>query len=249
MAHGGRRRAGAPGGAGFLLPAELERYRALGTEVAALTTDVLAATRPDRTERAVAADLAARLVAAGAEPVVLLVAGEARTGVPHPLPTAARLGARAMAVVGARRDGLIVNLTRWVGADPGDGTREAALREVEADALAATEPGRVLSDVLGDIARSYERHGFGADAWLRHHQGGPTGYLGRDPKATPAAADRIVAGQAFAWNPWAPGLKLEDTVVVHADGIEELTTDPRWPVVDARGRQRPRTLGYGEELP
>jgi Xaa-Pro aminopeptidase len=230
-----------------LLPAELDRYRALGAEVAALTTAVLASTGPEHTERGVAAELAARLIAAGAEPVVLLVAGEARAGVPHPLPTSARLGARAMAVVGARRDGLIVNLTRWVGAEAPDRAGEAALREVEADAFAATVPGRSLHDVLGDIARSYARHGFGADAWLRHHQGGPTGYLGRDPKATPASADRVVAGQAFAWNPWVPGFKLEDTVVVHADRMELLTADPRWPVVEVQGRPRPRTLGYGEE--
>lgn len=230
-----------------LLPVERARYAALGADVASAVTDVLRAARPDRTERSVAAELAGRLVAAGAEPVVLLVAGEARAGVPHPLPTDATLGRRAMAVVGARRHGLVVNLTRWVADDPRDVPGEAALREVEADAYAATVPGRILSEVLGDIARSYERHGFGVGAWLRHHQGGPTGYLGRDPKATPATMDRVASGQAFAWNPWAPGLKLEDTMIVRAGGVEVLTVDPRWPTIDVRGIPRPRTLAFSEE--
>lgn len=147
-----------------------------------------------------------------------------------------------MAVVGARRHGLIVNLTRWVRFGGVDTAAEVSLREVEADALAATRPGRALHEVLAEIALSYDRHGFGPDAWQRHHQGGPTGYLGRDPKATPATHDPVVAGQAFAWNPWVPGAKLEDTVIVGDDGIDVLTTDPAWPTIDVRGLPRPLTL-------
>ena len=231
-----------------LLPVELERYRRLGADVAAIVTEVLAEARPETTERALAAELARRIVTAGAEPMVLLVAGEARGHVPHPLPTAAPIGRRAMAVVGARRHGLVVNLTRWVAADPTAVPGEAALREVEADAFAATVPGRILAEALGDIARSYERHGFGADGWLRHHQGGPTGYAGRDPKATPETSDRIAARQAFSWNPWAPGLKLEDTVIVGAGAVDVLTADPRWPAIDVRGVPRPCTLPMGSEI-
>jgi hypothetical protein len=152
-----------------------------------------------------------------------------------------------MLVVGARRHGLIANLTRWLGElDASD----ARLAEVEADAFAATRPGRELSAVLGDIAASYERHGFEADEWLRHHQGGPTGYAGRDPRATPTASDLVVDGQAFAWNPSAPGAKVEDTVLVSAGAeeaprIEPLTVDPSWPTAVVRGVARPLPLPFG----
>jgi Metallopeptidase family M24 len=229
-----------------LLPGERARYAAFGAGAAAVVTDVLAAVRPHHTERAIAAELAGRLVGIGAEPMVLLVAGERRVGIPHPLPTDAPVGRRAMAAVGARRHGLVVNLTRWVSDAP-DPEGEAALREVEADAFAATTPGRALSEVLADIAASYERNGFGADGWRRHHQGGPTGYLGRDPKVTPTTADRVVDGQAYAWNPSAPGVKLEDTVVIDGGRLEVLTADPRWPVVEMRGVPRPRALAMGSE--
>ncbi|WP_227000912.1 M24 family metallopeptidase [Protaetiibacter intestinalis] len=228
-----------------LLPAERARYRALGGELATAVGAVLRAARPELSERELAAELARAVVAAGAEPTVLLVAGEGRLDWRHPLPTAAPLGRRAIAVVGARRHGLVLSLTRWLrfgSADAAQLAADARLLEVEADAFAATRPGRTLGEVLGDIRASYERHGFGPEEWLRHHQGGPTGYLGRDPRATPAAPELVVAGQAYAWNPSAPRAKVEDTVVIDADGIEVLSVDPGWPTTTVRGLARPTEL-------
>jgi hypothetical protein len=225
-----------------LLPAELDRYRALGRDAAAAVSGVLRAVRLDTPERVVAAELARAVVAIGAEPVVVLVGGASRRAVRHPLPTDAVLGARAMVAVGAKRHGLIVSLSRWVRFGPTpDDALDAALLEVEADAWAATRPGRALHEVLGDIAAAYPRHGLPGDAWQGHHQGGPTGYLGRDPKATPASADLVVAGQAYAWNPSAPGGKVEDTVVIRGD-VDVLTADPDWPATAVRGVARPLPL-------
>lgn len=226
-----------------LLPDERTRYAALGSDVAATVTRVLASARQEESEQQLAGRLAAAVIGIGAEPVVLLVAGEGRLRHRHPVPTAAPLGSRAMVAVGARRSGLIANLTRWIAAPgaPAD-PRQSALFEVEADAFAATRPGRPLNDVLADIAASYDRHGLGSDAWLGHHQGGPTGYLGRDPKASPATDCLVVSGQAFAWNPSLPGAKVEDTVIVDDDGVHVLTADPAWPTADIRGLARPLPL-------
>lgn len=228
-----------------LLPAERARYEVLGAEVARAVTSVLRDARPERSERQLAGELARAVVALGAEPVVLLVAGSSRLTWRHPLPTAALLGRRAMAVVGARRHGLVVNLTRWVrfgAADAAEAAADAALREVEAAAFAATRPGRTLAEALTDIRDAYPAHGFDAEEWTRHHQGGPTGYLGRDPKASFATHDIIRAGQAFAWNPSVPGAKVEDTVIVDADGIRVLTADPDWPSTSVHGLDRPLEL-------
>ncbi|WP_345751117.1 M24 family metallopeptidase [Microbacterium rhizophilus] len=225
-----------------LLPVERERYAALGRDMARAMTAVLREARPDTTERGLAAELARATVAAGAEPAVLLVAGAARGGIPHPLPTDAPLGGRGMAVLTGRRHGLHASLTRWVSFGEPEPDAQRAIREVEADVLAATRPGRALDDVLGDIRSAYARAGLGEDAWLRHHQGGPAGYLGRDPKVAPGVMGAVVAGQAFAWNPWAPGAKIEDTVVVEDGRVEVLTADPEWPTVDVRGIPRPVDL-------
>jgi hypothetical protein len=232
-----------------LLPGERQRFRALSADGAAAVTDVLLAAQPSWSERRTAAELAGRLVAIGADPLVLLVAGEERASLPHPLPTDGPLGGRAMVVVCARRDGLIANLSRWVAFRPLTGEEEDAQRrilEVEADALDATRPGTVLSDVLLAIAAAYPAHGFDAEQWRRHHQGGAAGYGGRDPRATPSTSDVVRLGQAFTWNPWVPGAKVEDTVLLtgapEAPVIEPITRDERWPTTRVRGRERPVTL-------
>ncbi|WP_166867070.1 Xaa-Pro peptidase family protein [Salinibacterium sp. ZJ70] len=228
-----------------LLAEERARYAALGAEAANAVSAVLREARPEHTERALAAELARALVAIGAEPVVLLVGGHGRRAHRHPLPTDALLGRRALAVVGARRHGLVVSFSRWVRFEPSDaGERdvEERLLLVEADAFAATRAGRTLAEVLADVRAAYARHGFDADEWTRHHQGGPAGYLGRDPRATLDTHDIVLSGQAFAWNPTAEGAKIEDTVIVDADGVHVLTRDPSWPVRDVRGVPRPLEL-------
>ena len=228
-----------------LLPAETARYEELSRDAAAVLTDVLAGAEPQMSERQVAAGLAGRLVEIGADPVVLLCSGATRAAYRHPLPTEAPLGRRAMAVVCARRDGLIANVTRWVRfgpADPAEADAEARIAEVEAAAFAATVPGARLSDVLQALRTGYETHGFGPDEWRLHHQGGATGYAGRDPRATDATDDVIVPQQAFAWNPSGPGVKVEDTVLLEDGGVRAMSVDERWPAVEVAGRLRPATL-------
>ncbi|NHI17405.1 M24 family metallopeptidase [Microbacterium excoecariae] len=227
-----------------LLPAEVARYRALGADTARALRRALERALPGWTERELAAEIAREAYLIGAEPAVILAAGSARENVPHPLPTHAPLGGRAMAVVTMVRHGLHASATRWVEFDA-DGRRadtEAALREVEADAFRATRRGRTVAAVLADIAAAYPRHGFAERAWEAHHQGGATGYAGRDPKASPALSDRVTSPQAFAWNPWVPGAKVEDTVLVSEGEVEVLTADPEWPTTVVAGRPRPLPL-------
>lgn len=228
-----------------LTPRELERMRALGRDAATVLTDALLAATPGTTGFALASRVAAGVVEREAEPLVVLVGGESRAGVRHPLPTADPLGRRAMLVVCARRNGLVANATRWVRFGPAsadEADADARILEVEADAFALTRPGARLSDVLAGIAAAYPAHGFAEDEWLSHHQGGAAGYDTRDPVATPDEAAEVALGQAFAWNPTAPGAKVEDTVLVTEDAVEPLTVDPRWPTTRVRGVARPDVL-------
>ena len=233
-----------------LLPIERRRYRELGADAAVVLGDVLRAARPDDTERAVAARVAARLIELGADPVVLLVAGESRLAQRHPLPTDAAIGRRAMAVVCARRHGLIANVTRWVrfgAASSQELDAERRILEVEAEGFDALRRREGLADVLHAIIAAYPANGFAEDEWLRHHQGGAAGYNGRDPRLAPGVDEPIECWQAFAINPSAPSVKVEDTVLLvpdAADGvaIEVLTRDPAWPTTLVRGLARPVTL-------
>jgi Xaa-Pro aminopeptidase len=225
-----------------LLPTEADRYRALGRETAEVLTIVAAGLRPESSERSAAAALADGLVARGIDPLVILVAGEGRLPHRHPLPTDGPLGRRAMLVVCGRRHGLIANATRWVGEAGAD---DARILEVEAAFFAATRAGARLNDVFAAGTAGYAASGFEADEWTKHHQGGPTGYAGRDPRATTLTTDAVVSNHAFAWNPSAPGAKVEDTVLVTESGVEVLTADPAWPTAEFAGLQRPTARAFG----
>lgn len=253
-----------------LLPGELGRYRRLGGEVAEVLTDVAGAVTAASSERDAAAMLAGALVSRGIDPVVVLVSGAARVRHRHPLPTDGPLGERAMLVVCGRRHGLIANATRWVewesavtgsggraGAGAASGSRpsgpgatragsggeaDRGVLEVEAAFFDATVPGARVGEVFAAGAAAYASVGFDAEEWRRHHQGGPTGYAGRDPRASFGVEDVVRTNHAFAWNPSVPGAKVEDTVLVTATGIEPLTVDARWPVVEVAGRWRPVPL-------
>src|SRR4029453_9822419 len=102
-----------------LLPAETARYAQLSADAASAMTDVLPAATPGTTEFELVSALAARIVAVGAEPLVLLCNGAARSGFRHPLATHAPIGRRAMAVVCARRHGLVGQRAPWGGVAAG----------------------------------------------------------------------------------------------------------------------------------
>ena len=229
-----------------LTPPEIERYARLGADAAAAMTDAILALTPAMSEWTAAGELAARLMQRGIVPVVLLAAGESRLGrYRHPLPTAAPLGGRGMLVVCGRRDGLIANLTRLFAfgpIEPEGAERYERLLRVEAAFLDALRPGRSVGDVFRAGAAAYAANGFDRDEWRRHHQGGPCGYAPRDAIATAAAEGPVDLAQAFAWNPSAAGIKVEDTVVTTSHGPALLTGDPRWPVIRVAGRDRPAIL-------
>lgn len=228
-----------------LLPIERARFQRLCTDVAGLLTRQLGSVRPDTTERQLTAELSRGIVELGADPVVVMVAGASRLGHRHPLSTEAPVGDRAMVVVCARRHGLVANLTRWVqtrrpAAEILDA--EQRLLAVEAGFFSATRQGRSLGAVLHEASRAYAAHGFSADEWQNHHQGGAAGYAGRDPRAQPGTEDLVQNQQAFAWNPSAPGVKVEDTVILEDGVIRPLTVDPNWPSISVNGIDRPTAL-------
>jgi Xaa-Pro aminopeptidase len=225
---------------------EIERYRALGRETAAATGAALRGARAEETELALAGRAARELYERGIEPLVLLVAGAQRLPLHrHPLPTNAPLGARTMLVVCGHRHGLVCAVTRlraFTPLRPDERATYAGLLGVEAAYLDATRPGARIGDIVAAGAAAYAEHGFPADEWHNHHQGGPTGYTTRDYLATPATDHVAQDCQAFAWNPSGGGFKVEDTVLATAEGVEILSPDPEWPTVAAGGRQRPDVL-------
>lgn len=209
---------------------ELERYRVHGADTAAAFVETLATLRPEMDELEAAGELARHLHALGFTTPVVLVGGEQRAPVHrHPLPTQQPIGRFALLAVTAEREGLHVSMTRIVsfGRPPTELVeRVRAAAEVDAAVLAASRPGTTLAELFEVLERAYERHGFPGE-WRLHHQGGLTGYRGREVFATPGAATVLPPASAVAWNPSATGGgKSEDTALVTGEGVEVITRTP-----------------------
>ena len=229
-----------------MLPGESARYARLCADAAGAMTDVLSAAQGRRPLSSSSRRPCARIVAAGAEPLVLLCNGSSRSAFRHPLATHSPVGRSAMAVVCARRHGLVANVTRWVRFDagtPDELDAENSIAAVEADIFDCHCSGRPAR--RRSSPRSRPRTPGTASAptsGTLHHQGGPAGYAGRDPRVTAVTDDVVVPNQPFTWNPSGPGVKIEDTVQLTAAGTSVLTLDPRWPASDVNGLPRPLTL-------
>lgn len=222
-----------------LTPAEIERYREGGRRTALAIENACRLIQPGDTEHDIAAVLDEQVRRQGLKPVVNLVAADQRVErFRHPIPTAQPMHRYAMLVICAEHAGLIANCTRLVhfGALPAElARRHQAVCNVDAQVNLSTVPGRTLGELFAVIQSAYADNGFDGE-WRKHHQGGSTGYDGREVFATPASTVAILPDQAFAWNPSIAGTKSEDTVLVRPGGVEVLTPHGRqWPTVEGRG--------------
>ena len=219
--------------------AEQDDLRALGADAAAALEEALTGWSPGERDLDIQARVAAALEARGADAPVLIVGGDDRVRrYRHPMAAGAPVRYLAMAVVVARRGGLHAAATRFASARPLSPALASLwdqVRRIEAATLAAGRPGRSYGDVLGALDRGYAAEG-AAGGWAGHYQGGPIGYAQREFEIAPGQGGsrwpgvRIEPGHAVAWNPSLPGgAKAEDTYLVHADGLERVTSGSGWP--------------------
>lgn len=213
---------------------EVLRIRSLGSDAATAFGNVIGNISPGRAEIEIAEILRHELAKAKITSVVTLVAADERiAGFRHPIPTENLLKKTLLLVSCAKRNGLIVSLSRMVcfGEVPHD-----LLRRIEATAYVnacfqeATSPGRSGSELFAVAASAYAKQGF-ADEIDRHHQGGAAGYKTREWVAHPNCQEIVELDQAFAWNPSITGTKVEDTSLVTENGTEILTSSPEFPKI------------------
>jgi Xaa-Pro dipeptidase len=226
--------------------AERDRYRAAGADAASAMKDCLDRLSPSLSEVEAAAELDYRARLCGFVAPVVLVAGQERQKVHrHPLPTEAPLGCHALLAFTAEREGLHVSLTRLISFGPVSAVLRGlvdAVARVDAAMLRASRPGRSLGDVFEVASSAYEAEGFPGE-WRKHHQGGLTGYDGREVFGTPNEPTRLPHSCAVAWNPSITGgAKSEDTVLVTENGLDVVTRTPDLPEIDVGGLPRPGVL-------
>jgi antitoxin VapB len=128
-------------------------------------------------------------------------------------------------------------------------SRHRAVTQVDARVILESSPKTTLGDVMAKEIDQYEREGF-PEEWRLHHQGGLTGYAGREVFAVPGSPYTLKSDQALAWNPSITRVKSEDTVLITEDAPEILTRDPDWPEQPVEISQgalpRPSLLVRGE---
>lgn len=221
-----------------LTVAEIERYRQGGKLASAAIESACRKIAAGMSEHQIAGVLDEQVRARGLLPVVTLVAADQRVAeFRHPIPTDRRAERCCMLVTCASFGGLISNITRVVSFVPLDADikkRQQAVCNVDAAVNLSTQPGKTLGEMFQIIVRAYADNGYSGE-WAHHHQGGSTGYAGREAFAAPGLGIGVLENQAFAWNPSIAGVKSEDTILCTSGGIEFLTgPSGDWPRIEAK---------------
>jgi Xaa-Pro aminopeptidase len=232
--------------------AEVRRYRSLGREAAEALEIATREAVPGDPELDVAGRLASECRRRGILPLVVLVAADERIiRYRHPVPTGNPLRRALLVALTGRRHGLHASLTRMRAVDEADpelDRRHAATARIDARLILASRSGRTLGEAFQEGLDQYRVEGF-PEEWRLHHQGGLTGYGGREIFAVPGQAHPLGAGQALAWNPSITGAKSEDTILIGEAGAEVLTRTKGWPQMTAEVRagavERPALLEGG----
>ena len=218
-----------------LLAGEIKRYRILGKETSKIVSKICKNIRPGETENEIRGRLAQNLWSKNINPHLILIGSDERIfAYRHPIPKDKKIRKYVMVVVCAERDGLIVNMTRFVhfGLLPQELKEKLyAVAKVDASFILNTKIGVKIADIFQNAIDTYKEVGY-PDEWKFHHQGGAAGYETRDYIATPDSSQIVQPNQAFTWNPSIKGAKSEDTILVIEKGYEMITEDPEWPMIE-----------------
>lgn len=222
---------------------EIATLREAAHRLSSVARDAVREVRVGRTEEEVAHAIDARLLAAGFSKTAFdtIVAGGPNSALPHAHPGKRRFSEGDLVVLdfGGVYDSYCVDLTRTVSVGrAGDRAREvyAAVLEAHDRAIAAVAPGVSRFDI--DAAARTALGGHGLAEAFGHGTGHGLGVeVHEDPRITrrhPAVDARneaVTVGMVFTIEPGAylptwGGVRIEDDVLVTANGADVLTDAP-----------------------
>ena len=218
-------------------PAELEKLQRAAAITDAATEEILEWIREGKTELEVAHSLGASIGAAGGTLAFeTLVLSGPNSALPHGRPSGRRLGAGDLVLLdfGAAFEGYRADTTRVAVV----GEPDARQREIHAlvlaghdAAISAVRAGATTGDIDSAARKVIEAAGLGDQFFHRTGHG-----LGlethEEPSLDPGSGTKLEVGMVFTVEPgvyipgWG-GVRIEDDVVVEADGCRLLTTTDR----------------------
>jgi len=220
-------------------PAELELMRAAVriAEQAVLAT--LPTIRAGQTERQIGAELVVQTLRAGSDPDLPfspIVASGPNGALPHATLTDRVIQPGDLITLdwGASKDGYMADLTRtYAVGEVSDELKKIYNLVLAANtaARAATRPGAAAAEIDGASRQAISAAGYGQ--YFTHRVGHGLGLEGHeDPSMHGRNELGLEAGMTFTIEPgiYVPGVggvRIEDDVVVTADGVESLSTLPR----------------------
>jgi antitoxin VapB len=214
---------------------EIKRYRWLGQQTAEAVESVCRSLKPGMDEFEIEALTAAELRSRGIMPTVLLIGVDDRIyQYRHCLPAGAILQKYAMVNVVAEKWGMPMAVTRFVHFGPLPEELKTKLEKtalINAKYQKATLPGKSCAEIFEECKTWYAESGYEGE-WIKHHQGGATGYDDREYVIYPGVKEVVQEKQAFAWNPTITGAKIEDTILTYNDHFEVVTATGNWPTIN-----------------
>ena len=213
---------------------EIKRYKWLGRETTEAVEQVCRTLKPGMNEFEIEYMTARALRSRGIFPTVLLIGVDERIyKYRHVLAGGAKLKNYAMVNVVAEKWGMSMAVTRFVHFGPLPvelASKLQATARINALYEISTVPGKALAEIFEECKIWYADAGYEGE-WRIHHQGGATGYQSREVAIYPGIEGTVQENQAFAWNPTITGAKIEDTIIVDANGFEVLTKSADWPMI------------------
>lgn len=195
-----------------------------------------AAIRPGMTEKALAAEIRAHFSSEGASPQFWIVGAGGNGAFPHHSASdrVIQEGDAVVIDIGGRKQGFPSDITRMavVGTPPeGYGEVHAIVEKAVQAALKAARPGTPACEVDAAARKVIADAGYGE--YFVHRTGHGMGIDGHEPPYITATSETVLEeGMVFSIEPgiYLPGrfgIRLEDIVILRADGPEILSALPR----------------------
>lgn len=218
-----------------LTPWEVERYKEVGYLTSKAIEETAQTIEPGDKECEIIGRLAEHLWANRLDYITTFCAADERiSNFRHPIATEKKIEKRVMLCVNGRKWGLIVSLTRFVqfGKVPAELQKQyEANVYIDNVLMANTIPGKSAVETFKKGLEAYKETGY-AEEYQLHHQGGSTGYVGRDYKVNFTTTELIQENQAFSWNPSITGTKSEDVILATSEGPVMLSKPVIYPTIE-----------------